>query len=40
MIHDMIGYGMMWGDVMITKNCFTFSFDSQWHMTKSVVLDL
>ena len=35
-IHDMIGCGMMWGDIMM--NSFTFSCESHWHMTKSVAL--
>ena len=34
MIHDMIGHGMMCGDV--TMNSFTFSRESHWYVTKSV----
>ena len=35
MIHDMIGRGVICGDVM--TNSFMFSQDSCWHVTKSVV---
>ena len=34
MIHHTIGHGMMCGDVM--TNCFTFSCESPWDVTKSV----
>ena len=33
-IHDMIGHGVMCGDIMM--NSFTFSRESHWYMTKSV----
>ena len=32
-IYDMIGCGMMWGDVMM--DYFTLSHESHWHVTKS-----
>ena len=35
-IRDMIGCGVMWGDVTI--NSFMFSYESHWHVTKSVTL--